>query len=223
MQYPKIILKPGKEQSLQRFHPWIFSGAIKKLPENLNDGDIVEIYDSSETYIATGHYQTGSIAVRIFSFEKAEVNDSFWYKKLEMALAVRKKLGFTQNDNTNIFRLVHGEGDSLPGLIVDIYGSTAVIQAHSAGMFRIRKVLAQLIIKLLNGSILSVYDNISGTVSGKIEEECKDGYIAGPPINEVVVEHGNKFAVSWEEGQKTGFFVDQRENRLLLEKFSKNA
>ena len=223
MQYPQINLKPGKEQSLQRFHPWIFSGAIKRLPENLNDGDIVEVNDSFGNYIATGHYQTGSIAVRIFSFEKADIDENFWLNKLAMALEVRKKLGLYQNQETNIFRLVHGEGDSLPGLIVDIYGSTAVIQAHSAGMFRIRKTVAQQIIKLLNGTVLSVYDKSSGTVSGKINEEIKDEYIAGPPINEVVVEHGNKFTVSWEEGQKTGFFVDQRENRLLLEKFSKGA
>jgi len=223
MKYPKIILKPGKEQSLQRFHPWVFSGAIKKIDGNPTDGDVVRITDWQDNFLAIGHYQTGSIAVRIFSFVDVEINRSFWYGKLSKALDVRKKLGLFANPVTNIFRLIHGEGDGLPGLIVDIYGSTAVIQAHSAGMFLIRKLLAELIVEVMGNDITSVYDKSSGTVSGQIKEEVKDGYLLGPPINEVLYEYGNKFLVSWEEGQKTGFFVDQRENRLLLEQYCKEA
>jgi len=223
MNYPRIFLKPGKEQSLRRFHPWVFSGAIKRIEGSPLDGDVVEICDTNGIFLALGHYQNGSIAVRIFSFLQVEVDRNFWLKKIQNALSVRQKLGLFPNPKTNIFRLVHGEGDGLPGLIVDIYGATAVIQAHSTGMFLIRPLLAEIIVEVLNGSITSIYDKSSGTIPGKNDIQTKDSYLLGPPINEILLENGNKFLVSWEEGQKTGFFVDQRENRLLLEKYCKNA
>lgn len=223
MKYARIILKPGKEQSLQRFHPWIFSGAIKKVDGNPTDGETVEVTGAEGNYLATGHFQTGSIAVRIFSFKQTQVDRDFWKEKLLNALAVRVKLGLFKNPSTSIFRLVHGEGDGLPGLIVDIYGSTAVLQAHSMGMFLIRKTLAEIITEIMGGTVTTVYDKSSGTISGKSSETVRDGYLWGPPKNEIMLENGNKFLISWEEGQKTGFFVDQRENRLLLEQYCKDA
>jgi len=220
MDYIKIFLKPGKEQSLLRFHPWLFSGAIQKIDGNPLEGDVVEIIDSKGNFLALGHYQPSSISVRIFSFTKAIVDGAFWKTKLKNALQLRKSLGLYPNPTTNIFRLVHGEGDNLPGLIVDIYGSTAVMQCHSLGMFNIRKLLAETIIEIFEGKITSVYDKSAGTLPFKAPVEPKDQYIVGEESNEILLENGNHFEVSWIEGQKTGFFIDQRENRLLLQKYS---
>jgi len=221
MEYIKIKLKPGKEQSLQRFHPWIFSGAIHKIIGNPLEGDIVEVVDSSDKFIALGHYQPSSISVRVISFEPVEVDANFWKKKIANAINLRESLGLYKNENTNIYRLIHGEGDNMPGLVVDIYGSTAVMQCHSAGMYTIRKTLADLIVELYKGAIKSVFDKSSGTLPYKAQLNPIDEYIIGTEVAETLLEHGNRFDVSWAEGQKTGFFIDQRENRLLLQTYSK--
>jgi len=221
MEYTKIKLKPGKEQSLQRFHPWIFSGAIQKIDGNPLEGEIVEIIDSNNNFIAIGHYQPSSISVRVISFEKVEIDTNFWKDKITKAIDLRESLGLYRNESTNIYRLIHGEGDNMPGLVVDIYGSTAVMQCHSVGMYTIRQALAEIIVELYEGAIKSVFDKSSGTLPYKAQLNPKDEYIIGAEIQEVLLEHGNSFEVSWQEGQKTGFFIDQRENRLLLQSYSK--
>lgn len=222
MAYSKIILKPGKEQSVLRFHPWIFSGAIDKAEGNPEEGDMVEVTDSNGNFLGLGHCQPGSISVRIFSFQNVEPNLEFWEQKVASAYRLRNTVGLTNDTTTNIFRLVHGEGDGMPGLIVDIYGDTAVMQAHSLGMYLIRETLAKAIVNALNGTIKSVYDKSSGTLPFKSIEEKKDEYIIGNLSSSELYEYGNRFLVSWEEGQKTGFFIDQRENRKLLGEYSKN-
>jgi len=222
MAYSKIILKPGKEQSVLRFHPWIFSGAIDKAEGNPEEGDVVEVTDSNGNFLGLGHCQPGSISVRIFSFQNAEPNLEFWEQKVASAYRLRNIVGLTNDTTTNIFRLVHGEGDGMPGLIVDIYGDTAVMQAHSLGMYLIRETLAKAIVNALNGTIKNVYDKSSGTLPFKSIEEKKDEYIIGNLSSSELYEYGSRFLVSWEEGQKTGFFIDQRENRKLLGEYSKN-
>ena len=222
MAYSKIILKPGKEQSVLRFHPWIFSGAIDKAEGNPEEGDVVEVTDSNGNFLGLGHCQPGSISVRIFSFQNTEPNLEFWEQKVASAYRLRNTVGLTNDATTNIFRLVHGEGDGMPGLIVDIYGDTAVMQAHSLGMYLIRETLAKAIVNALNGTIKNVYDKSSGTLPFKSIEEKKDEYIIGNLSSSELYEYGNRFLVSWEEGQKTGFFIDQRENRKLLGEYSKN-
>lgn len=223
MDYIKIVLKPGKEQSLLRFHPWIFSGAIQKISGDPSEGDIVEVLDSKGNFLALGHYQPSSITVRIISFTSNIIDGEFWKLKLKNALRLRKSLGLYPSPTTNIFRLVHGEGDNMPGLIVDIYGSTAVIQCHSLGMYNIRKLLADTIIEIFEGAVTSVYDKSKGTLPFKAPVEPIDQYITGKESNDKLLEHGNQFEVSWIEGQKTGFFIDQRENRLLLQTYSKGC
>lgn len=223
MIYPKVYLKSGKEQSLQRFHPWIFSGAIKRIDGEPAEGDVVEVVSVKGDFLALGHYQPGSITVRVISFEQIEVDRDFWLTKLNNALDVRKTLGLFPNPDNNIFRLVHGEGDGLPGLIVDIYGSTAVMQAHSSGMALMRNTIAELIVEVMEGAVTSVYDKSSGTLSPKSPAETVDSYLIGSANNDDLFENGNRFKVSWEEGQKTGFFVDQRDNRALVAHYSKDA
>ena len=221
MEYTKIKLKPGKEQSLQRFHPWIFSGAIHKINGNPIEGDIVEVVDSNENFIAIGHYQPSSISVRVISFDNVEIDANFWKNKIANAINLRESLSLYKNESTNIYRLIHGEGDNMPGLVVDIYGSTAVMQCHSVGMYLIRQTLAEIIVELYEGTIKSVFDKSSGTLPYKAQLNPKDDYIIGSEAQAVLLEHGNRFDVSWVEGQKTGFFIDQRENRLLLQSYSK--
>jgi len=221
MEYIKIKLKPGKEQSLQRFHPWIFSGAIHKINGNPIEGDIVEVVDSNENFIAIGHYQPSSISVRVISFDNVEIDANFWKNKIANAINLRESLSLYKNESTNIYRLIHGEGDNMPGLVVDIYGSTAVMQCHSVGMYLIRQTLAEIIVELYEGTIKSVFDKSSGTLPYKAQLNPKDDYIIGSEAQAVLLEHGNRFDVSWVEGQKTGFFIDQRENRLLLQSYSK--
>jgi 23S rRNA (cytosine1962-C5)-methyltransferase len=220
MDYIKLILKPGKEQSLQRFHPWVFSGAIHRIIGNPSEGDVVEVDDSSGNFLALGHYQPSSITVRIFSFVKADVDKGFWRSKINGAIALRKTLGLYQNSQTNTFRLIHGEGDTMPGLIVDIYGDTAVMQCHSLGMYNIRQTIAELIVEQFEGAIKSVYDKSTGTLPFKAPISPIDNYLIGSESSDILLEYGNRFDISWIEGQKTGFFIDQRENRLLLQKYS---
>jgi 23S rRNA (cytosine1962-C5)-methyltransferase len=220
--YSRVILKSGKEQSLQRFHPWIFSGAIQEIVGRVEEGDVVEVVSSKKEFLAMGHVQVGSIAVRIFSFEKVEPDFNFWKGKLDRALDVRKKLGLVDNPDTNVYRLVHGEGDGMPGLIVDFYNGTAVMQAHSAGMYVIRETIAKALKEVMGDRLVAVYDKSEKTVPFKADLEPKDGYLLGESKVFEVQEHGNRFNVDWVEGQKTGFFVDQRENRRLVQEYSKD-
>lgn len=220
--YSRVILKSGKEQSLQRFHPWIFSGAIQEIVGRVEEGDVVEVVSSKKEFLAMGHVQVGSIAVRIFSFDKVEPDFNFWKGKLDRALDVRKKLGLVDNPDTNVYRLVHGEGDGMPGLIVDFYNGTAVMQAHSAGMYVIRETIAKALKEVMGDRLVAVYDKSEKTVPFKADLEPKDGYLLGESKVFEVQEHGNRFNVDWVEGQKTGFFVDQRENRRLVQEYSKD-
>ena len=216
----KIILKEGKEENLQRFHPWIFSGAIKKINGKVEEGDIVEVLDSRMGFQGIGHYQIGSIAVRILSFSETKINRSFWTDKIQKAYEMRLSLGLVSEDN-NTFRLIHGEGDSLPGLIVDVYGDTAILQAHSVGMHHVRFEIAEAIKSVLGD--VNVYYKSESTLPFKANIEPENGYLIKNEkilINNFSVENNLKFIIDWEKGQKTGFFIDQRENRSLLEKYS---
>lgn len=217
----KVFLKPKKEQSLERFHPWIFSGAISKIDGNPEEGDLVNVYTASKDFIAKGHYQIGSIAIRILSFQDEIIDDNFWLNRIETAYKVRQAVGLIDNPENNTFRLIHGEGDFLPGLIVDIYGETAVLQAHSVGMHFMRNILAECIIKAMKGVVKNVYYKSETTLPFKAELDPTDGFLIGGDKNNIALENGLKFHVDWLKGQKTGFFVDQRENRALLEKYAK--
>lgn len=220
MPYKTIVLKRGKADSLRRFHPWVFSGAIQSLPHNLKEGEIVRVEDASSQFLAVGHYQIGSIAIRILSFEDVVVDDAFWDERLSEALMLRRALNLLRADN-NIFRLVHGEGDRLPGLIVDIYGETAVMQAHSVGMHYARHQIAQSLQRILGKSVTQVYYKSETTLPYKANLEELDGpLLENVSNNNVAVENDLRFHIDWLRGQKTGFFIDQRENRLLLQHYS---
>ena len=219
----KIILKPKREESLLRFHPWVFSGAIARIEGSPAEGDIAAIYSANGTLMGYGHYQIGSIAVRILSFGSDAIDNTFWHKRLSNAYSLRKQLGLTDSEETTAYRLVHGEGDFLPGLVIDIYGSTAVMQAHSAGMYRSKDIILQALQQLYGNRLTAVYDKSAATVPFKAGLDAKDGYLLGTNNESTVKEHGKLFGIDWEEGQKTGFFLDQRENRKLLETYSKDA
>lgn len=220
MPYKTIVLKRGKADSLRRFHPWVFSGAIQTLPDDLKEGEIVRVEDASSQFLAVGHYQIGSIAIRILSFEDIVVDDTFWDDRLSEALMLRRALNLLRADN-NIFRLVHGEGDRLPGLIVDIYGETAVMQAHSVGMHYARHQIAKSLQRILGKSVTQVYYKSETTLPYKANLEELDGPLLGNVSNNnVAVENDLRFHIDWLRGQKTGFFIDQRENRLLLQHYS---
>lgn len=222
MTYKKIFLKQGKEESLKRFHPWIFSGAIQRFESEPEEGEVVDVYTSSKEYIATGHFQIGSIAVRVLSFTKREINRDFWKEKLAIAYDVRKCIGVACNPQNNTYRLVHGEGDNLPGLIIDIYGKTAVMQAHSPGMHYSRNELASTLIEVMGGTIENIYYKSETTLPYKAGLGQENGFIYGGSNDNIAMENGLKFHVDWLKGQKTGFFVDQRENRALLERYAKD-
>lgn len=218
----KILrLKKGKEESLDRFHPWVFSGALTEpLPENLEEGEVVGVENSTGRFIGTGHFQVGSIAVRILDFSEREIDASFFAERLREALAVRETLGLSRPDN-NAFRLVHGEGDFLPGLVVDIYGPTAVVQAHSPGMHYCRDIIARELVNLKNIGIKNVYYKSETTLPFKARLDPQNDYLIGNFAGNEAIENGLKFNIDWLRGQKTGFFVDQRDNRSLLEHYSK--
>ncbi len=220
MNYPVITLRRGKEESLRRFHPWVFSGAIASAPENLEEGDIVEVRSSDGTPLGVGHYQIGSIAVRMLSDEIIEINREYYFNRLNNALRLRKALGLLRDDN-NAFRLVHGEGDFLPGLIVDVYGQTAVVQAHSVGMHYARDIIAECLVSLPGASLRNVYYKSETTLPYKASLDPQNDYIIGSYDTDITVENGLKFRVDWLKGQKTGFFVDQRDNRSLLRHFAR--
>ena len=216
-----IQLKPKKEESLQRFHPWLFSGAIQHIEGSPAEGDLVEVLDNKRNFLAIGHYQIGSIAVRVVSFENVPVNDEFWSHKIKQAFAMRLSLGLIVKGKNNTYRLIHGEGDSLPGLIVDVYDDTAVMQAHSVGMHEIRQILAEAIVENVS-EVKNVYYKSETTLPFNAPITPEDGYLIGEETADLsAIENGLKFHVDWLRGQKTGFFVDQRENRSLLERYSK--
>jgi 23S rRNA (cytosine1962-C5)-methyltransferase len=217
----KIILKKGKEYSIERFHPWIFSGAIQKMEGSVTDGCWVEVLNFKNKTLGFGHYQNGSIAVRMVSFGELVPAENFWETKLSSALKMRNNSGLPAAD-TNAFRLIHGEGDGLPGLIIDYYNGAAVLQAHDVGMHNDRQKIAQALAAVLGESLKTVYYKSHGTLPGKLRDAQQDEYLYGSSIAaHAVTENGNKFLIDWEEGQKTGFFLDQRENRKLLGDFSK--
>ena len=220
--YPKIILKPGKEESLRRFHPWVFSGAIAKVEGGtLEEGDKAQVYSAQGDFLGVGHAQVGSISLRVLAFEPVAIDAGFYRRRIRQALELRHKLNLIRPDN-DTFRLIHGEGDSLSGLVVDIYGNTAVMQAHSPGMHLDRELIADALKKECAGLVEKVYDKSENTLPFKAELEAQDGYLVGKRGEErpVAVENGLKFYPDWEEGQKTGFFIDQRDNRALVERYA---
>jgi len=215
----RIVLKKGKTESLQRRHPWIFSGAIASVPDNVEEGDLVSVTDSSGNIMGVGHFQIGSIAVRILEFATDHLSADFFHRRLENAFRLRKALGLIRPDN-NCFRLIHGEGDFLPGLIVDIYGDTAVMQAHSAGMHFCRKEIASALTELPEAYIRNVYYKSETTLPYKAHLDPENEYLIGGFDGNIALENNLKFNIDWIRGQKTGFFVDQRENRSLLQKYA---
>jgi 23S rRNA (cytosine1962-C5)-methyltransferase len=217
--YKNIYLKRGKEDSLKRFHPWVFSGAIQRKDDGIEEGDIVNVITSDDKFIAVGHYQEGSITVRVLSFKNIEINDDFWSSRLSSALEMRRSIGIADNAENNTYRLVHGEGDNLPGLIIDVYGETAVMQAHSIGMHLCRKEIASQLVKVMDKRIKNIFYKSETTLPFMDPE---NGFLYGGSEDNTAIENGLKFHVDWLKGQKTGFFVDQRDNRSLLEKYAKD-
>ncbi len=217
-----IQLKKGKEESLKRFHPWIFSGAILRMDEGIEEGELVKVVTFHREFIAIGHYQIGSIAVRILSFRDITIDQEFWKSRLKAALNMRIAIGIADNPTNNTYRLVHGEGDMLPGLIIDCYGKTAVMQAHSVGMHVERLPICEALRSVMGSRIEHVFYKSETTLPFKAELGQQDGFLYGGSDDNVAIENGLKFHVDWLKGQKTGFFVDQRENRTLLEKYAKN-
>ncbi|MBM6992776.1 MAG: class I SAM-dependent rRNA methyltransferase [Prevotella sp.] len=220
--YRNIYLKRGKEESLLRFHPWIFSGAIHHADDGIEEGDTVRVISSEGEFIAVGHYQIGSIAVRVLSFRDITIDRSFWTSRLGAALRMRRSIGIADNARNNTYRLVHGEGDNLPGLIIDCYGATAVMQAHSVGMHVCRQEIGEALVEVMGQRISNVYYKSETTLPYKAELGQENGFIIGSTDDNTAVENGLRFHVDWLRGQKTGFFVDQRENRSLLEQYAKD-
>lgn len=222
MSYKRVYLKSGKEESLKRFHPWIFSGAIARVEGEPEEGEVVDVYTSKKEFIACGHFQIGSIAVRVLSFVQETIDRAFWVRKLASARALRVALGLIGNPQTDTYRLVHGEGDNLPGLIIDVYGSTAVMQAHSAGMHVCRMEIAGALTEVMGDTVRNIYYKSETTLPFKADLLAREnGFIKGGSADNVATENGLKFHVDWLKGQKTGFFVDQRENRHLLEHYAR--
>lgn len=229
--YKKIVLKKGKEESLLRKHPWVFSGAILKMDETLEEGELVQVYTHNGNFIGVGHFQIGSITIRILSFSDVSIDADFWQSRLMAAWAVREAIGVirpegdgacTTGETVNTtYRLVHGEGDNLPGLIVDVYGTTCVLQAHSVGMHVSRFAIADALRAVMGEKIDSIYYKSETTLPFKAELGQENGFLYGDTDNNIAIENGLKFHIDWLRGQKTGFFIDQRENRSLLEYYAK--
>lgn len=218
--YKKVYLRKGKEQSLDRFHPWVFSGAIAHVDDGVDEGEVVNVFSSDGRFIAVGHYQIGSISVRVLSFDDCDIDSEFWSASLKGALEMRIALGLADRSAGDTYRLVHGEGDFLPGLVIDVYGKTAVMQAHSVGMHMMRNDIARELMAVMSGRIDNIYYKSETTLPFKAELGQEDGFICGGSADNVAVENGLKFYVDWLKGQKTGFFIDQRDNRSLLEHYS---
>ena len=217
----KIYLKRGREDSLKRFHPWIFSGAINKIEGNPEEGDVCEVVSSLGEYLGAGHFQRGSIAVRMLCFDQSVFGDNFWRDKISAALKMREREVLKGTTETNAYRLIHGEGDMLPGLIIDYYDGVAVMQAHSAGMFHSREIISKALRDVYGSSLRAVYDKSSSTAPFKAGLNLGDGYIWGESLaNSIIKENGHLFMIDWEGGQKTGFFLDQRVNRMLVKSHS---
>ena len=219
--YKNIYLKHRKDESLKRFHPWIFSGAVHHMDKGIAEGATVRVITAEGNCIAVGHYQIGTITVRVLSFEDTTIDEGFWKGRIEKALAVRESIGIANSTDNNTYRLVHGEGDNLPGLVIDCYGSTAVMQAHSVGMHVCREQICKALVDVMGNRIQNVYYKSETTLPFKAELGQENGFIYGSTDNNTAVENGLKFHVDWLKGQKTGFFVDQRENRSLLEHYAK--
>ena len=219
--YKQVYLKKGKEESLKRFHPWIFSGAIHHMDDGIEEGEVVRVITAGGDFIAVGHYQIGSIAVRVLSFTDVPIDENFWNKRIRSALNVRMAVGIACNPDNDTYRLVHGEGDNLPGLVIDCYGKTAVMQAHSVGMHMSRKDICNVLVSVMDGKIDNVYYKSETTLPFKADLGQENGFIYGHTDNNIATENGLRFRIDWLKGQKTGFFVDQRENRLLLETYAK--
>ena len=224
---PQIYLRKGKEESLLRRHPWIFSGAIDHIKaeeeSDFAEGALVEVYTRQGEFMALGHYQVGSIAVRVLTFEREEIDQTWWNLRIAVAYDVRRTLDLTDNPATTCYRLVHGEGDSLPGLVVDIYGPVAVVQCHSVGMYHARMQIAEALRTVYGARLTAIYDKSSQTLPFKAALGAVDGYLWGTSdhTSHIVTENGERFYVNWEKGQKTGFFLDQRENRQLVKRYAK--
>ena len=216
----QVRLRKGKEESLKRFHPWVFSGAIASIDEGITEGEVVRVVTNSGDFIAVGHYQEGSIAVRVLTFSDVQIDDEFWHSRLSSALKMRQAIGIADNPNNNTYRLVHGEGDNLPGLIIDVYDETAVMQAHSIGMHLCRKEIAHALNKVMEGRVKHIYYKSETTLPFMTADDMNCFLVGGSDDN-IATENGLKFRVDWLKGQKTGFFVDQRENRSLLEYYAR--
>ena len=216
----QVRLRKGKEESLKRFHPWVFSGAIASIDEGITEGEVVRVVTNSGDFIAVGHYQEGSIAVRVLSFSDVQIDDEFWHSRPSSALKMRQAIGIADNPNNNTYRLVHGEGDNLPGLIIDVYDKTAVIQAHSIGMHLCRKEIARALKDVMESRISHIYYKSETTLPFMTADDM-NGFLVGGSDDNIATENGLKFRVDWLKGQKTGFFVDQRENRSLLEHYAR--
>lgn len=219
--YKKIYLKRNKEESLLRFHPWVFSGAIQQMDEGIAEGDIVRVFTSENRFIAVGHYQIGSIAVRVLSFKDISIDQEYWRSRLQSALNMRVAIGVADRSDNTTYRLVHGEGDHLPGLVIDCYGQTAVMQAHSVGMHVCRQEIAQALAEVMGSRIANIYYKSETTLPFKADLGQENGFLLGDSKENVALENGLSFHVDWLKGQKTGFFVDQRDNRSLLEHYAK--
>ena len=219
--YKNLYLKKGKEESLKRFHPWIFSGAVAHIDDGVEEGEVVRVFTSAGDFIAVGMYQIGSIAVRVMSFHDVNIDNNFWESRLRSAWEMRKAIGLLEMPGNNTFRLVHGEGDNLPGLVIDCYGDTAVMQAHSVGVHLFRNEICEALLKVSEGVIANVYYKSETTLPFKADVEHENGFIHGAMNSDVAMENGLKFHIDWLRGQKTGFFVDQRDNRHLLEMYSR--
>lgn len=217
--YKLIQLRKGKDESLRRFHPWVFSGAIQRMDDGIEEGEVVRVVTNAGNFIAVGHYQQGSIAVRVLSFSDVQIDDEFWHSRLLSALTMRQAIGIADNAENNTYRLVHGEGDNLPGLIIDVYGKTAVMQAHSIGMHLCRKQIARALADVMDSRILHIYYKSETTLPFMTADDM-NGFLYGNSDDNIATENGLKFRVDWLKGQKTGFFVDQRENRSLLEHYA---
>ena len=221
MKIHNVYLKPGKEESLKRFHPWVFSGAVARIDGQVKEGEVVNVYTSHDEFIAKGHYQTGSIAVRVLTFTPNEtIDDAFWENRLRAALQVRKSIGLNGKNGNNTYRLVHGEGDNLPGLVIDIYARTAVMQAHAVGMHLQRMKIATALAKVMDGQIDNIYYKSENTLPFRDNFCPENGFLLGGNTDNIATEYGLKFHIDWLKGQKTGFFIDQRENRALLERYA---
>lgn len=222
MNPPRIHLKPKKEESLKRFHPWIFSGAVARVEGAPAEGEIVDVYTADGRFIARGHCQIGSITVRVLTFEDEPIDRAWWVRRIGEAYRMRVGLGLGENAQTDCYRLVHGEGDGLPGLVVDIYGGTAVVQAHSVGMYDARESVRDALLDVLGDKLTAVYDKSAATLPYNAEVGPVNEHLYGAgAVSGEVTEYGHRFRVNWREGQKTGFFIDQRENRRLLERYAR--